>query len=48
MVFSQFGKVDITIDDRLLRASDRQEVFSLKDEVARFSLDESGMKIIKV
>ena len=36
MVFSQFGKVDITIDDRLLRASDRQEVFSLKDEVARF------------
>lgn len=36
MAFSQFGKVDITIDDRLLRASERQEVSSLKDEVARF------------
>ena len=36
MAFSQFGKVDITIDDRLLRSSERQEVSSLKDEVARF------------
>lgn len=36
MAFAQFGKVDITIDDRLLRDSERQEISSLKDEVSRF------------
>jgi len=36
MAYSQFGKVDITIDDRLLRDNERQELSSLKDEVIRF------------
>ncbi|MEA1881335.1 MAG: DUF4835 family protein [Candidatus Marinimicrobia bacterium] len=34
--FSQFGKVDVTIDDRLLRDGERQELSSLKDEITRF------------
>ncbi len=36
MTFAQFGKVEVTIDDRLLRDSQRQELASLKEEVTRF------------
>jgi hypothetical protein len=38
-VLAQFGMVDVTIDDRLLRNSDRQELLPLKDEVKRFFKD---------
>ncbi|MEE8341670.1 MAG: DUF4835 family protein [Candidatus Neomarinimicrobiota bacterium] len=34
--FAQFGKVDVTFDDRLLRDGDRQELLSLKDDITRF------------
>ncbi len=34
--FAQFGNVDVTFDDRLLRDGDRQELLSLKDEIKRF------------
>ena len=34
--FSQFGKVLVTIDDRLLRETERQKVSSIRDEVNRF------------
>ena len=34
--YAQFGKVDVSVDDRLLHDSERQEISSLKDEVARF------------
>ena len=33
---AQFGKVDVTFDDRLLRGGDRQQLLSLKDEIKRF------------
>jgi len=34
--FAQFGNIDVTFDDRLLRDGDRQELLSLKDEIKRF------------
>ena len=36
MVLAQFGKVNVVLDDRLLRDSERQEVSSLRDEITRF------------
>ncbi len=36
MAFSQFGKVAVTVDDRLLRESERQKISSIRDEVNRF------------
>ncbi len=37
--FAQFGDVDVSFDDRLLRDGDRQELLSLKDEIKRFFQD---------
>ena len=34
--FAQFGDVEVTFDDRLLRDSDRQQLISLKDEIKWF------------
>lgn len=34
--FGQFGTVDVSFDDRLLRDSDRQQLLPLKDEIKRF------------
>ncbi len=34
--FAQFGNVDVTFDDRLLRDGDRQQLLLLKDEIKRF------------
>jgi len=34
--FAQFGNVDITFDDRLLRDGDRQQLAPLQDEIKRF------------
>ena len=34
--FAQFGKIDVTFDDRLLRDSDRQHLQSLQDEIKWF------------
>jgi len=48
---TQFGKVEVTIDDRLLRESERQELSILRDEVTRFfagriwNEDFQGLKI---
>ena len=36
LLIGQFGKVEVTVDDRLLRASERQKVSSIRDEVRRF------------
>ena len=36
MAFSQFGKVAVTVDDRILRETERQKVSSIRDEVNRF------------
>ena len=35
-LFGQFGTVDVSFDDRLLRDSDRQQLLPLKDEIKRF------------
>jgi len=34
--FAQFGKVDVSFDDRLLRDSDRQQLLPLKNEIKLF------------
>ncbi len=34
--FGQFGAVDVSFDDRLLRNGDRQQLLLLKDEIKRF------------
>lgn len=34
--FAQFGKVSVTLNDRLLRGSERQEITSLSAEIQRF------------
>ena len=36
VLLAQFGTVDVTFDDRLLRNSDRQELLPLKGEIKRF------------
>lgn len=36
MILAQFGKVEISIDDRLLRDSERQKISSIRDEINRF------------
>jgi hypothetical protein len=36
LLIGQFGKVEVTVDDRLLRDSERQKVSSIRDEVSRF------------
>ena len=36
LLIGQFGKVEVTVDDRLLRSSERQKVSSIRDEVSRF------------
>ncbi len=38
-LFGQFGAVDVTVDDRLLHSSDRQELLPLKNEIKRFFED---------
>ena len=35
-LFAQFGNVDVSFDDRLLRNGDRQQLLSLKDEIKQF------------
>ena len=35
-IFCQFGKIEVKIDDRLLRNSEKQKVSSIKSEVSRF------------
>ena len=36
VLFSQFGDVNVSFDDRLLRDGDRQQLLPLKDEIKRF------------
>ena len=36
ITIAQFGKVEVTVDDRLLRNSERQKVSSIRDEITRF------------
>ena len=37
-VFGQFTSVDITLDDRLLRSEEKQEILNLKNDIKRFFL----------
>lgn len=37
-VFGQFASVDITLDDRLLRSEEKQEILNLKNDIKRFFL----------
>ena len=51
ITIAQFGKVEVTVDDRLLRNSERQKVSSIRDEITRFfsgqiwNEDFQGLKI---
>ena len=36
ITLAQFGKVEVTIDDRLLRSNERQKVSSIGYEITRF------------
>ena len=36
VILAQFGKVEISVDDRLLRDSERQKISSIRDEINRF------------
>ena len=36
---AQFSKVDVTMDDRLLKNDDRQILINLKNEVSRFFIN---------
>ena len=38
MVFCQFSSVDVTLDDRLLRSEEKQEVINMKNDIQRFFL----------
>ena len=37
-VFGQYTSVEITIDDRLLRSEEKQEILNLKNDIKRFFL----------
>ncbi|HIB04467.1 MAG TPA: DUF4835 family protein [Candidatus Marinimicrobia bacterium] len=37
-VFGQFASVEITLDDRLLRSEEKQEILNLKNDIKRFFL----------
>ena len=43
-LFSQFGSVEITFDDRLLRNDERQDLLPLKEDIRRFFLTTSWDK----
>ena len=51
ITIAQFGKVEVTVDDRLLRNSERQKVSPIRDEITRFfsgriwNEDFQGLKI---
>ena len=51
ITIAQFGKVEVTVDDRLLRSNERQKVSSIRDEITRFfsgqiwNEDFQGLKI---
>ena len=38
VVFCQFASVDVTIDDRLLRSEEKQDVINMKNDIQRFFL----------
>ena len=38
MIFCQFASVDITLDDRLLRSEEKQDVINMKNDIQRFFL----------
>ena len=38
VVFCQFASVDITLDDRLLRSEEKQDVINMKNDIQRFFL----------
>ena len=38
MIFCQFASVDITLDDRLLRTEEKQDVINMKNDIQRFFL----------
>ena len=36
LVSAQFGKINVTVDDRLLRSSERQKIAQIKNDISRF------------
>ncbi|MEL1230258.1 MAG: DUF4835 family protein, partial [Candidatus Neomarinimicrobiota bacterium] len=40
-IFAQFSSVDVTLDDRLLRSEERQEVVNLSSDIKRFFINTS-------
>ncbi len=38
MIFCQFASVDVTLDDRLLRSEEKQDVINMKNDIQRFFL----------
>ncbi|MBJ24605.1 MAG: hypothetical protein CMC91_00435, partial [Flavobacteriaceae bacterium] len=39
LLIAQIGSVEITIDDRLLRSEEKQEIINLKGDIKRFFLN---------
>ena len=39
IIFAQFSSVELSIDDRLLRSNEKQEIINLKNEIQRFFLN---------
>ena len=33
---AHFGKINVTVDDRLLRSSERQKIAQIKNDISRF------------
>ena len=36
LALAQFGKINVTVDDRLLRSSERQKIAQIKNDISRF------------
>ena len=36
LVSAQFGKINVTVDDRLLRSSERQKIAQINNDISRF------------
>ena len=40
-IFAQFTSVDVTLDDRLLRSEERQDIVNLSSDIKRFFINTS-------
>ena len=45
---AQFGKINVTVDDRLLRSSERQKIAQINNDISRFFSIMHGMMITEI